>query len=351
MSTFTKEAHFNDDMNKILGQIFPGINLEMTSNLIEILNRYGFNMSSIDNYDDKTVRELTWFIREIYALHKLSTNSEIRDFIPSLYKAEIRNKPEGLEISFEMEKVDGRSLYEYLEYKKLNKTSLLTEFESQKLLNGFLKLSVAIDIMHRMGILQRDLSYNNIIAEEKDNHLIMRLIDFGNSMVNDETLDRQSVVFSIPTLAPEIVFSNRNYSVYSESYSFMCLIIYSLFGIEVFHMNQNNVFDYPLRIKSGIVKFPINKELIKKILMGKVGLEDSITTKVVNVFKKDQKRGDFIAYYDLFIAFLDNALDYFDGNYNEKEDILRYSSLEQLTREFSKVWEPIAKLITSNNNQ
>ena len=93
-----------------------------------------------------------------------------------------------------MEYIEGQDLFQFLEEK-----GNLPEKEVAKI---FYKILLALDHIHSLGVIHRDLKLENIMIDEDENP---KIIDFGLS--KDTNLDEKvetNIVGSIMYMAPEI---------------------------------------------------------------------------------------------------------------------------------------------------
>lgn len=188
------------------------------TNLYEVLGQDNkvYILKELINKGD--IKEKRKFKREIYIILKLKNNSNIIDIVDY-------SKEED-ELWYVREKAT-TNLYNYV---KVNKA--LKEDVSIKIIEDILN---ALDFAHNNRILHRDLSPFNILVNETNNGLGIRLSDFGlasdyskeSSEIDHENIEKlEHTAFA----APEQLESIANSTVASEIYATGALLSFMLTG-------------------------------------------------------------------------------------------------------------------------
>ncbi len=121
-----------------------------------------------------------------------------------------------------MEYVPAGDLHQWLEQNKS-----LNESQTYRLAAD---IAYGLSILHRGGIIHRDLKSLNVLLFEANGELCAKITDFGLAVLKRYKIqDDDMLVGSIPWLAPEILKSNetRKYSESSDVYS-LGMVIYEL---------------------------------------------------------------------------------------------------------------------------
>lgn len=147
-----------------------------------------------------------------------------------------------------MELVRGGDLFDYIV-----KRGKLQEAEAAALIAD---LASAVAYMHRHRIVHRDLKPENIlVAEGLDAQPMLKLCDFGLSMVVDEPL---FTICGTPTyVAPEILGdSNQGYGLEIDNWAIGVIMYILLCGFPPFASSNRNQKELFNRIRRGNFSFP-----------------------------------------------------------------------------------------------
>ncbi|WAR19411.1 KS6A5-like protein [Mya arenaria] len=83
-----------------------------------------------------------------------------------------------------------------------------------------LKLVLAVDFMHRRGVVHRDLKPENLLYESKEENAEIKIIDFGFARLKPGNQQLSTPCFTLPYGAPEVLLqatANREKEGYDES--------------------------------------------------------------------------------------------------------------------------------------
>ncbi len=185
---------------------------------LEIVNRDTINGNTdvymiSQEYENEYKSKLTKFLDEARCLSKFNSLSgivSVRDFFYSNETAYIV-----------MEYVDGCSLKDYI---KAN-----GKMSGKQVLELMKPVINAISEVHKLGIVHRDISPDNILFSKKGE---LVLIDFGSSRVRDIDLMRSMTVTFKRGFSPEEQYRSRGVlGAWSDVYSLCATMYYMLTGL------------------------------------------------------------------------------------------------------------------------
>ena len=150
-----------------------------------------------------------------------------------------------------------------LEYCPNNLKKCIERIQKSERKRIIIELSSAMEKVHSIGIIHRNLKLENILLDEEDH---VKLIDFGDyALIKDETesMDRTQNVGSIHFMAPELIQGKKDYNEKVDVYSFGVIVYMILTKGEYPKINILDVgIGKKANIPSNASKF--SKELIDK---------------------------------------------------------------------------------------
>lgn len=137
----------------------------------------------------------------------------------------------------------------------------------------------AIKILHKDGLLHRDISYNNVLIKQYDyNRITIKISDFG--LMKDKNSDLTSIGTSIKgTIVDDTLGSFKDYSLKNEIYAIGILLFYIFTGKQNLENYNNN--------DKKLVNI-INK-CIDRNHTNRYDSIDEIISDVLNMFNEDKE--------------------------------------------------------------
>ncbi|XP_033106196.1 mitogen-activated protein kinase kinase kinase 20-like [Anneissia japonica] len=137
-----------------------------------------------------------------------------------------------------MEYVANGSLHSYLS----NKREQQQKVDMKKFLTWTRQGAYAIQYLHSLDIIHRDIKSLNVLITNKDN---LKICDFGISRITDETIDTTNSIGSKPWMAPENLEPNAKLSKRSDIYAYG-VVIWEMWTCESPIKKRMDNWTYPL---------------------------------------------------------------------------------------------------------
>ncbi|KAL4506978.1 hypothetical protein ABPG72_001399 [Tetrahymena utriculariae] len=163
-----------------------------------------------------------YYEREILILKKLMKDENQHQNIIRIY--DIFESNDSQFVVFELLK-DG-NLIEYLFVKNM-------QIDEQQAIDIIFQVTKAICHLHKLKIMHRDIKPENILLKIVDNQITCKLIDFGVSSQNENSL-ADSMVGSISYISKEILLHKQNYNEKCDVWSLGCLFHELITGSQLF---------------------------------------------------------------------------------------------------------------------